>query len=147
MNFLDFRNNYLQLLQPEELATLLQQNPLDQEEALIDIEATAMSIIEGHLSSRFDLRGLGGRKYRQSLTQLKEWAAQIAAFLLFDRAGRPAPASVQTAYGECIAALKMIGEGKMEWLAPQASSTKGTDWLTNGGIDLEPDDLYYPDMY
>ncbi len=147
MNFLDFRNEYLQLLQPEELAPLLQQNPLDHEEALIDIEATAMSILEGHLSSRFDLQGLHGRKYRQSMAQLKKWAAQIAAFLLFDRAERPALASVQMAYDECIATLKMIGEGKMEWLAPPASSTKGTDWLIDEGIDLDPDDLYYPDMY
>ena len=147
MIYLNFRKDYLQKLRPAELELVLAQNPLNKEEALMDIEALTASTLSGYLNERYDLSKLTGRKYRQSTAQLHEWAVTIAAYLLFDQAGLEANEDIQRAYEACMEELQLIKDGGRDWLAPVSQARSGMQWLPEEDLDIDPDDSMFMDLY
>lgn len=147
MIYLNFRNDYLQKFEPSELMEVLSQNPLDRDEALMDVEAMTASTLSGYLEERYDLQGLKGKKYRKSIAQLHRWATHIAAYLLFEQAGLKAKEEIKGEYDRCMTELQLIKEGSTDWLAPVSKLKAGMQWLPDEDLDLGTDDSMFLDLY
>lgn len=138
MEHLDFRKDYFAKLGADTALVLISKSGQDRNELLTDVEATAVSIICGHVEDRYQLEALFSPRYKKSRLQVKQWAVDLACYLMYERIGVAEPEDIKKAYQDTLKKLRSIKEGAY-FDAPQRVH-RGQELLNDdieSGIDEE----------